>query len=56
MLFPTDEQNCLGLIYDQRDDGRRIDMGSLCIKGNGSCVQVCPRLGTPCGSSATSTA
>lgn len=43
VLFPTAEQNYLGLIYDYRDDGRRIDMGSLYIKGNGSYVRVNPR-------------
>jgi hypothetical protein len=43
VLFPTDEQNYLGLIYDYRDDGRRIDMGSLYIKGNSSYVRVNPR-------------
>jgi len=43
VLFPTDEQNYLGLIYNYRDDGRRIDFGSLYIKGNNSYVRVNPR-------------
>ena len=39
VLFPTDEHNYLGFIYRYVDDGRRIDFGSLYIKGNGSYLQ-----------------
>lgn len=39
VLFPDDDHNYLGFIYRYRDTGRRIDFGSLYIKGNGSYVQ-----------------
>lgn len=39
VLFPDDDHNYLGFIYRYRDDGRRIDFGSVYIKGNGSYVQ-----------------
>lgn len=43
VLFPTDEHNYLGFIYNLRDSGGRIDLGSLYIKGNGSYIRVNPR-------------
>ena len=43
VLFPTDEQNYLGLIYNYRDSGDRVDLGSIYIKGNGSYIRVNPR-------------
>jgi hypothetical protein len=43
VLFPTDEHNYLGLIYHFREGGRRVDLGSLYIKGNGSYIRVNPR-------------
>ena len=43
VLFPTDEQNYLGLIYHYRDSGSRVDLGSIYIKGNGSYIRVNPR-------------
>ena len=44
VLFPTDEHNYLGFIYNltEREDGRR-DLGSLYIKGNGSYIRANPR-------------
>ena len=39
VLFRDDDHNYLGFIYRYRDDGRRIDFGSLYIKGNGGYVQ-----------------
>ncbi len=43
MLFPTDDHNYLGLIYHYVDDGRRVDLGSIYVKGNGSYIRVNPR-------------
>ncbi len=43
VLFPEDEHNYLGLIYHYRQDDRRVDLGSLYIKGNGSYIRVNPR-------------
>ncbi len=43
VLFPTDEHNYLGFIYNLRHVGDRIDLGSLYIKGNGSYIRVNPR-------------
>jgi hypothetical protein len=43
MLFTGDEHNYLGLIYNYRQDERRVDLGSLYIKGNGSYIRVNPR-------------
>jgi hypothetical protein len=43
LLFPTAEHNYLGLIYHYRDSGRRVDLGSIYIKGNGSYIRVNPR-------------
>lgn len=47
--FPEAVDNYLGLIYRYRDDGRRIDFGSLYIKGNGSYVRVNPHFDTNVG-------
>lgn len=43
VLFPTDEQNYLGFIYNYREGDGRVDLGSLYIKGNGSYIRVNPR-------------
>jgi hypothetical protein len=43
VLFPTDEQNYLGFIYNYREADGRVDLGSLYIKGNGSYIRVNPR-------------
>jgi hypothetical protein len=49
VLFPDSSDNYLGFIYRYVDDGRRIDFGSLYIKGNGSYVQANPRYDTNVG-------
>lgn len=36
VLFPTDEENYLGLIYHYRETPRRVDLGSLYIRGDDS--------------------
>jgi hypothetical protein len=43
VLFPTDEHNYLGWIYNYAENGRRADLGSLYIKGNGTYIRVNPR-------------
>lgn len=43
VLFPDDVHNYLGFIYHYRNDGGRVDLGSIYIKGNGSYVRVNPR-------------
>jgi hypothetical protein len=43
VLFPTNEHNYLGFVYNLRDVGGRIDLGSVYIKGNGSYIRVNPR-------------
>jgi len=43
MLFPTDEHNYLGVIYNHTETERRVDLGSIYIKGNGSYIRVNPR-------------
>jgi hypothetical protein len=43
VLFPTDEQNYLGIIYHYREGDGRADLGSLYIKGNGSYIRMNPR-------------
>jgi hypothetical protein len=43
VLFPDDVHNYLGFIYNLRESGRRIDLGSIYIKGNGSYIRVNPR-------------
>ena len=43
VLFPTDEHNYLGLIYNYRETNGRVDLGSIYIKGNGSYIRVNPR-------------
>ncbi len=43
VLFPTDEHNYLGLIYNYREVDGRVDLGSIYIKGNGSYIRVNPR-------------
>lgn len=42
VLFPGDEHNYLGFIYRFVEDERRLDFGSVYIKGNGSYVRVNP--------------
>lgn len=49
VLFPAATDNYLGFIWRYRDDGRRIDFGSLYIKGNGSYVQANPHHDTNVG-------
>jgi hypothetical protein len=41
-LFPDDRNNYLGLVYNLRENGGRVDFGSLYIKGNGSYVRANP--------------
>lgn len=36
VLFPDDDNNYLGLIYDFTEEGGRTDFGSIYLKGNGS--------------------
>jgi hypothetical protein len=43
VLFPTDEQNYLGIIYHYRERDGRADFGSLYLKGNGSYIRMNPR-------------
>jgi len=43
VLFPTDEQNYLGIIYHYCEREGRADFGSLYIKGNGSYIRMNPR-------------
>lgn len=43
VLFPTDEENYLGLIYHYRATPRRVDLGSIYIKGDDSYIRVNPR-------------
>jgi hypothetical protein len=43
VLFPEDVQNYLGFIYHYRATSRRVDLGSIYIKGNSSYVRVNPR-------------
>jgi hypothetical protein len=48
LLFPTDEHNYLGLIYNYTHNISRTDFGSIYIKGNGSYLRVNPhRDGNP---------
>lgn len=42
VLFPTDEQNCLGVVYDYHRTENRRDFGVAYIKGNGSFLMVNP--------------
>lgn len=42
-LFPTDEHNYLGFIYNLVEVDGRVDLGSLYVKGNGSYIQSNPR-------------
>ena len=49
VLFPDDEDNYLGFIYCFRDDGRRMDFGSMYIKGNDGYVQANPHFDTNVG-------
>lgn len=42
-LFPTDEHNYLGLVYNLQERDGRVDLGSIYVKGNGSYLQVNPR-------------
>ncbi len=43
VLFPDDVHNYLGFIYNMRESERRVDLGSIYIKGNGSYIRVNPR-------------
>jgi len=43
VLFPENVHNYLGFVYHYRATERRVDLGSLYIKGNGSYVRVNPR-------------
>lgn len=45
VLFPEDAHNYLGFIWGWVQQERRIDLGSLYIKGNGSYIRVNPRYG-----------
>lgn len=47
--FPEDRHSYLGFIYRYVDDGRRIDFGSLYIKGNDSYLQANPHHDTNVG-------
>lgn len=49
VLFPENVHNYLGFIYRYVDDDRRIDFGSLYIKGNGSYLQANPHSDTNVG-------
>ncbi len=42
VLFPDDEHNYLGFIYNYNVRGTRVDYGCIYIKGNGSYVRVNP--------------
>lgn len=42
VLFPQDDDNYLGVIYNFRRRGERVDFGSIYIKGNGSYLRVNP--------------
>lgn len=43
VLFPDELDNYLGLIYHYRETPRRVDLGSIYIKGNESYIRVNPR-------------
>ncbi len=43
VLFPENVHNYLGLVYHHRATERRVDLGSIYIKGNSSYVRVNPR-------------
>jgi len=43
VLFPDDQHNYLGIIYNYRESDGRADFGSLYIKGNGSYIRANPR-------------
>lgn len=49
VLFPDSVDNYLGFIWGYRDDGRRIDFGSLYIKGNDGYLQANPHYDTNVG-------
>jgi hypothetical protein len=42
-LFPTNEHNYLGLVYNLVETDGRVDLGSIYVKGNGSYIRVNPR-------------
>ena len=42
VLFPEDEHNYLGVLYNFVQRGQRMDFGNIYIKGNGSYLQVNP--------------
>jgi hypothetical protein len=42
-FFPEDVHNYVGLIYNFVDNGRRTDLGSIYVKGNGSYIRANPR-------------
>ncbi len=43
VLFPDEQDNYLGLIYHYKESARRVDLGSIYIKGNESYIRVNPR-------------
>ena len=43
VLFPTDEHNYLGFVYNYGERNGRTELGSIYIKGNGSYIRVNPR-------------
>jgi sugar lactone lactonase YvrE len=43
LLFPTDEHNYLGWVYNLRENAGRLDFGSIYVKGNRSYIRVNPR-------------
>jgi len=49
VMFPDSADSYLGFIYRYRDDGRRIDFGSVYIKGNDGYVQANPHFDTNVG-------
>lgn len=42
-LFPTNNHNYMALIYHYNQLGKRTDLGSIYVKGNGSYIRVNPR-------------
>ncbi len=43
VLFPDDDHNYLGFVYNLTETPERVDLGSIYIKGNGSYIRVNPR-------------
>jgi len=42
LLFPDNQHNYFGLIYNYQNHGSRFDFGSIYVKGNGSYIRVNP--------------